>query len=197
MPEEDSRVEPRNDAALVRQCLQGDNTAFDKLVKRYQRQIYAFCYHMLGNYDDAVEAVQDTFVKAYYALDRFRQDANFRYWLFRIASNTCIDVIRTRTRCHVQSVEDAEAVIDGIRDEKLSPEDETVQAEERALLRHAVLGLSERYRLSLVMFHFNGMSIKEISQVLGRPEGTVKSDLHLAREMLRRRLEGIMKDHGL
>lgn len=190
-------MEPHNDAVLIRQCLQGDNTVFDKLVKRYQRQVYTFCYHMLGNYDDAVEAVQDTFVKAYYALDRFRQDADFRCWLFRIASNTCIDVIRTRTRCRVQSIEDVDAVIDEIRDEKLSPEDESVQAEERALLRHAVLGLSEWYRLSLVMFHFNGMSIKEISRALGRPEGTVKSDLHLAREMLRRRLEGIVKDHGL
>lgn len=192
MPGDDLRVESRNDADLVRQCLQGDNMAFDELVKRYQRQLYTFCYHMLGNYDDAVETVQDTLVKAYHALDRFRQDANFRNWLFRIALNTCIDVTRTCKRRRLQSLEDTEAMIDRIQEGKPSPEDEAMQAHQRALLMQAVINLPEHYRLPLVMFHFNGMSIKEISRTLGRPEGTVKSDLHLAREMLRRRLEGVI-----
>jgi len=87
-----------SDAELIRQCLQGDNTAFDALVRAYQRQVYCFCYRMLGSAEESADAAQVSFLKAYNALESFKQDASFLSWILRIASNTCIDRSRARAR---------------------------------------------------------------------------------------------------
>lgn len=186
-------MEP-SDTSLVKQCLQGDNTGFDLLVKRYQRQIYVFCYRMLGDYDEASEAAQGSFVKAYNSLSSFRQDARFLTWLFKIASNTCIGVFRTRTRRREDSLDEIQTEADSLPSDGELPEHEVIRRESGELVQREILHLPEKYRVSLVMFHFNEMSIKEISQALGKPEGTVKSGLHIAREMLRQRLEGVIND---
>lgn len=184
-------MEP-SDADLVQRCLEGDNTGFDLLVRRHQRQINGLCYRMLGDPEEAAEAAQESFVKAYYALERFRQDSKFLTWLFKIASNTCIDLSRARSRRRESLLEEGAVETAGSQANGSSPEQTALRGESSRLVREAVLRLPEKYRAALVMFHFSGMSIKEISGALGRPEGTVKSDLHVAREMLRRKLEGIV-----
>ena len=184
-------MEP-SDADLVQRCLQGDNSGFDLLVKKYQRQVRSLCYRMVGNADDAADAAQESFVKAYHALEKFRRDAEFLTWLFRIANNTCIDLLRKRTKRQADSLDEPAAEINPLPSADASPEQAVLRDETDRLVHEAVLRLPEKYRAALVMFHFNSMSIKEISEALGRPEGTVKSDLHIAREMLRRKLEGVV-----
>jgi RNA polymerase sigma-70 factor, ECF subfamily len=183
-----------SDAELIGQCLQGDNGAFDVLVGRYQRQVYNFCYGMLGNADDASDASQDAFVKTYYALEKFRRDAQFLTWVLRIASNVCIDLYRRRSRHQTASLDDDDQSksIGEIPSRDPAPDDLMQRCEGDRLILDAVARLPERHRSAVVMFHFSGMSIKDISRALGRPEGTVKSDLHIAREMLRRKLEGVV-----
>ncbi len=73
-----------SDAELVQRCLCGDNAGFDDLVKAYQKQVYYFCYRMLGHSDEAADAAQESFLKAYHALDRFKQDASFLTWVLKI-----------------------------------------------------------------------------------------------------------------
>lgn len=85
-----------SDADLIRQCLEGDNLGFDVLVKRYQKRVLGYCYRILGNIDLASDATQESFVKAYYALENFRPDAEVLPWLLRIANNTSIDMMRTK-----------------------------------------------------------------------------------------------------
>ena len=181
-----------SDAELIEQCLQGNNRAFDVLVGRYQRQVYSFCYGMLGNADDASDASQDAFVKTYHALESFRRDAQFLTWMLRIASNVCIDLYRRRTRHQSASLDDEAQGIGEIPSSEPMPDDLLRRCEGDRLILDAVARLPEKHRSAVVMFYFNGMSIKDISQALGRPEGTVKSDLHFAREMLRRKLEGVV-----
>lgn len=181
-----------SDAELVRQCLQGDNAGFDALVKTYQRQVYYFCYRMLGNAEEAADVAQATFIKAYNALESFRQEAQFLSWLLKIASNACIDRTRSRARRPSVALEDMGEERLEFTSETPTPEESALQGESDRLLREAVLGLPEKYRETLVLFHFNGMSIKEISQTLGRPENTIKSDLHIGREKLRQKLEGVV-----
>ena len=181
-------MEP-SDANLVQQCLQGDNEGFDALVKRYQKRVYSFCRRMLGD-DEAADAAQESFVKAYHALDRFRQDAQFLTWLIKIANNTCIDMSRARRRQRADSLDDVEVEASDVPS---NPEKSAIRSDEQQRLWEAVLKLPEKYQTALVMFHFDSKSIKEISSSLGRPEGTVKSDLHVAREMLRRKLEGVLR----
>ena len=181
-----------SDAELVRQCLQGDNAGFDALVKTYQKQVYYFCYRMLGSAEEAEDAAQQSFVKAYHALESFREEAQFLSWLLKIASNTCIDKTRSRKRRPSVALEDMGEERLEFTSDAPTPEESTLQGESDRLVREAVVKLPEKYREALVLFHFNEMSIRQISQLLGRPENTVKSDLHIGREMLRRKLEGIV-----
>jgi RNA polymerase sigma-70 factor (ECF subfamily) len=181
-----------SDADLIQQCLQGDNAGFDLLVKKYQRQVYTFCRGMLGNGEDSSDAAQETFVKAYYALDTFRRDAQFLTWLIRIANNACVDLWRRKSRHQSLSLSDESAELMGIPSDEPAPEHVVLGDERARLVNDAVERLPEKYRGAVVMFHFNAMSIREISEALRRPEGTVKSDLHTAREMLRRKLEGVV-----
>lgn len=184
-------MEP-SDANLVQQCLQGDNRGFDLLVRRYQRQVYSFCYRMLGDADEAADAAQESFVKAYNALESFRLDAKFSTWLFRIANNACIDLSRRRKSRRTVSIDEIAGESSVLASPNAPPEEAVLRGEADKLVRDAVSRLPEKYRTALVMFHFSGMSIKEISEALKRPEGTVKSNLHIAREMLRRKLEGVV-----
>lgn len=178
------------DKELIEQCLSGDNKAFDCLVHRYQRQIYVYCCRMLGNTDEALDAAQDCFIKAYYALQSFRSDSPLLPWLFRIAHNTCVDIARSKSRRSSTSLDEIEEERGSLPAPEPGPEHLAIQSESARSLREAVLRLPERYRAAITLFHFNGLSIREISKALDRPEGTIKSDLHHAREMLRNNMEG-------
>jgi RNA polymerase sigma-70 factor, ECF subfamily len=185
-------LEP-SDADLVRQCLRGDNQGFDCLVKKYECQIAVFCYHTLGNTEAALDAAQETFVKAYRALTSFRQDARFLTWLYRIATNSCIDAARRSARDRVIALPETPSAEHRLSGRCSSAEDIVLGNETSRQLRQAVAGLPVMLRLPLVMFHYCGMSIREISQSLRRSEGTVKSDLHSARDLLRARLRAVLE----
>ena len=176
----------RSDAELIRECLGGDNGSFDCLVKRYQQRVLSLSYRILGDREQAADAAQKTFVKAYYALRGFKHEANFLTWLFKIANNTCFDMARQR-RKHPTDLLD-----ESMESNEASPEDAVMRSERERLIRRAVLDLPVKYRVPLILFHFDAMSIKDISQALEQPEGTVKSILHRAREMLRGTLEGLV-----
>ena len=179
-----------SDTELVRRCLQGDNTGFDELVKNCQRQVYCFCYRMLGSAEESADAAQESFVNAYYALASFRQGAAFLPWILKIASNACIDRFRKRARQRSVALEELADERHIVPSGDPSPEDLVLKSESDQAIREAVLRLPDKNRVALVMFYFNSLSVKEISAALGRPENTVKSDLRIAREMLRRKLEG-------
>lgn len=181
-----------SDADLVQRCLQGDNAGFDLLVKRYQRQVYSLCYRMLGDADEAADAAQESFVKAYSALQGFRQDSSFLTWIFRIAHNASIDASKRRGIRKTDSLDEMMEFSPEFPSDDPSPEESAMEKHEAEFVREAILRVPERYRSALIMFYLNGLSIREISQALGRPEGTVKSDLHNARDILRRRLEGVV-----
>lgn len=178
------------DSELIAQCLRGHNNAFNILVERYQKQIYLYCARILGNPDDASDAVQDCFIKAYYALNSFRSDSPFMPWLFRIARNACIDITRMRSRRNTSSIDEIEEARGSLPSNEPNPEECALKNEADEFVMDAIQRLPERYRTAITLFHVNRLSIREISIAMGRPEGTVKSDLHHAREMLRCSLEG-------
>ena len=180
-----------SDAELVQRCLAGDNAGFDLLVRKYQRQVHGLCYRMLGDADEAADAAQESFIKAYHALESFRQDAQFLTWVTRIARNACLDSVRRRAVRQADSIDDDESGAGSLPSGAPSPEEAALRSDAKRRLDAAILDLPESHRAALVMFHFSGLTISEISRALGRPEGTVKSDLHHARERLRRRLEGV------
>ncbi len=183
----------QTDALLVQRTLGGDTAAYNLLVQRYQRQVYSLAYRMLGNSEDAGDLVQETFIRAFGALASFRQDASFLTWLYKIASNLCIDQMRARRSRGALSLDlELEEGREPVADRSTSPEDVAVRGAVAQVVDKAVMNLPEKYRVVVVMRHLQGMSIEEIADQLKLPSGTVKTHLFRAREMLRERLQPVL-----
>ena len=185
----------QNDAELVKRTLCGETAAYNGLVQRYQRQVYNLAYRMLGNAEDAGDLVQDTFLRAYGALASFRQDASFLTWLYKIASNLCIDQLRSRKSRSALSLEvELEEGREPAADlRQTGPEECAVRDAVQDVVQHAIYNLPEKYRLVVIMRHLQDMSVDEIANALDMPNGTVKTHLFRAREMLRGRLRPVLE----
>lgn len=186
-----------SDLTLVESCRGGDLNAFDILVERHQNRIFNVCYWMLGNRDEAADASQDAFVRAYRSLANFRGDSAFGTWLHRIAVNASIDATQRRKRAPVLY---SDLTPNG-EDEREDPEPDAstqpprdpsllaLREEKRAAVRQALASLPEHYRVVLVLFDIEGYSYEDIGHTLELPLGTVKSRISRARQSLRERLE--------
>jgi len=182
------------DTVLVQRTLKGDTPAYNVLVQRYQRQVYSLAYRMLGNAEDAGDMVQETFLRAYGALSTFRQDASFLTWLYKIASNLCIDRMRARKTLNALSLDaELEEGREPAADRSCSPENVVVRDAVSEIVHKEVMHLPARYRVVVVMRHLQQMSIEEIAEQLNLPSGTVKTHLFRAREMLRERLRPVLE----
>ena len=175
-----------DEEVLVSQAKAGDQAAFEAIVQRYERQIYAFTYRMMGNPDDAFDLTQECFVKAYRNLAKTNTELNISAWLHRIASNACLDVLRRRKRIrwlpwdtskHEQMLEPRA----GEEPERVTLSQETSTDVQRILTR-----MSERNRLALILREYEGLSTREIGDVMNISRSAVKSVLFRAREEFRR-----------
>lgn len=165
--------------ALVVAAQAGDRTAFAGLVHRHQRRAYAVARSIVLSHDDAEDAVQEGFLHAFRALERFRPEQAFGAWLHRIVANAALDIARRR------KVRDADELPETLS----SPHRDPAEADElRMRLVQAMSTLGERQRSVIVLHDVEGYKHAEIGALLGIPEGTARSDLHHARAHLRRLL---------
>ncbi len=165
--------------ALVHAAQRGDSTAFAGLVRRHQRRAYAVARSIVLSHDDAEDAVQEGFLHAFRALERFRPEQAFGAWLHRIVANAALDIARRR------KVRDADELPETLS----SPHRDPAEAEElRTRLARALETLGDRQRSVIVLHDVEGYKHAEIGALLGIPEGTARSDLHHARSHLRRLL---------
>jgi RNA polymerase sigma-70 factor (ECF subfamily) len=179
----DDRVVPSADVleerALVVAAQAGDRTAFAGLVHRHQRRAYAVARAIVLSHDDAEDAVQEGFLHAFRAMERFRPEQAFGAWLHRIVANAALDIARRR------KVRDADELPETLS----SPHRDPAEADELRLRLNAALStLGERQRAVIVLHDVEGYKHAEIGTLLGIPEGTARSDLHHARAHLRRQL---------
>jgi RNA polymerase sigma-70 factor, ECF subfamily len=163
------------DAALVRRCLDGDTAAFEALVLHYQRMAFTVALRMLGDYEDARDATQNTFIKVFEKLGTYEPQRRFFSWMYRILLNECLNARRARR---------SSEQIDPDRAEDAHLEDGVEGAERRRDVRAAILTLPVHYREVIVLRHFAAMSYDEMSAALGVPAKTIKSRLHTARHQL-------------
>lgn len=178
-----------NDATLVQRHLAGDRTAFDEIVNRYERRVWAICLRMTGDPEDARDASQDAFITAFRSLGSFRGEAQLSTWLHRVAVNASLDVIRRRTRRRTEPLEEA-----GERpSDAPGPDEEAVRAHRAAEVHRALAHLAPDHRAVVVLHDLQGLQYPEVAEVLDVPVGTVKSRLHRARMELARLL-GHLKD---
>jgi RNA polymerase sigma-70 factor (ECF subfamily) len=170
-------TEPDEDLVSVARCLRGDSAAFESIVRRYERVLFSVARRMLGNYEDALDATQNAFVRAYEGLDTYDPNRRFFSWIYRIAVNECLNARRAR-RSGDPLPEDMEVQAGA------SPFDDVLNAERSGVIDSALVQLSEEHRLVVVLRHFAELSYSEISEAIGVPEKTVKSRLFEARHRL-------------
>ncbi len=189
---------------LVALARSGEVPAFEALVAEYEGRIYNMSYRMLGNAEDARDAAQDTFLKAYSSLDRFRGDSSFSTWLYRIAKNACLDMLRKRGRGTVYSLDEPLGTEDGEMERQLpgdlpDPEDAALDSEIREAVADAIAGLPPHHRAIIVLRDIEELTYEEIAEVLEVELGTVKSRLYRARAALSRSLAALelFRDRGV
>ncbi|MFQ6133596.1 MAG: sigma-70 family RNA polymerase sigma factor [Armatimonadota bacterium] len=189
----------RQDVALVERAKQGDVGAFERLAARYQDRIFSYLCRMCGDPSEAEDLCQEVFVRAFVSIGRFRGAATFQSWLYRIATNMCVDALRRRRRAEGPPVSLDEPSPGGTRElaRELAggdtPHDTAEVRELQDEVARAIQSLSEKLRPVVIMFDIQGLSYGEIAEALDCPLGTVKSRLFNARMQLRERLAKYVK----
>jgi len=185
-----ARVTSVNEAALVLRAKNGDRNAFSELVCIHARGVMNVVYRLCGNAQIAEDAAQETFLQAWLHLASYRPQSSLRNWLYRIAVNAALDILRKEKRILPHALEDLP-----LKDPQPGPEEFSAREERRALVKEAVLALPDACRAVLVLREYEGLSYHEIADTLDIPVGTVMSRLNYARRLLRSRLEPMVSLH--
>lgn len=172
---------------IIRSVLRGNVNDFEKLVTAYEKNVYNIALRMVGDPDDAADMTQETFIKAYRALSSFRGDSKFSSWLYRIASNVCLDFLRSRSRhpqVSLSTVDEDDRATFELPDMRQNPEEQLMKKLGMEAVRRGLEQLPEQQRQILVLRELGGLSYAELAQTLGLEEGTVKSRIFRARKRL-------------
>ena len=172
----------------VESARQGDQAAFEQLVRAYEKRVFALALRMCGNPEDAAEAAQEAFLAVWQGLRSFRGEASFSTWLYRLASNACVDLLRREGRHRSAagpSLDDEKLNLD-TADPAPTPQEAAERAELRQQIEAGLQQLSLEYRQVLVLREMHQLSYEEIGQTLNLDPGTVKSRISRGRKRLRK-----------
>jgi RNA polymerase sigma-70 factor, ECF subfamily len=176
----------------ILQVLKGDQDAFGEIVELYKDKVFQISYRMLGNRHEAEDIAQEAFIRAFININSFNIDLKFSTWLFRIATNLCIDRIRKKKPDYYLDAEvagtDGLTMYSQIPSKTDMPEKEVESLELEETIQREILKLPEKYRSVIVLKYIEDLSLIEISEILNLPIGTVKTRIHRGREALRKQL---------
>lgn len=182
----------QTEASAVARARSGDGDAFRVLVERHSRSVFRLAFRLTGNEQDAEDVVQETFLRAFKQLDRYDGRAAFATWIYRIASNYALDLLRARKRIDHQKDPDAPSVFDNLQAGGMAADRLVYSNQVQSRLRSAMDELSEQERTAFVLRHFEGLSIEEIGETLGVGESATKNSIFRAVRKLRRSLEPVL-----
>lgn len=175
------------DYMLVERAKFGDQQAYAELMGRYRDAIYFMLLKMVNNASDAEDLTIEAFGKAFKSIHQYAPNFAFSTWLFKIATNNCIDFIRKRRSDHIsldQAEDDQDRMSSSVQSSTLDPEESMIRNQKANLLRSVVTKLKPRYRRLVELRYFNEFSYEEIAEEMDLPIGTVKAQLFRARELL-------------
>ena len=182
----------RTDEELVASATAGDLEAFNQLVSRWERPIFALAFRTLGREEEARDVVQEAFLRAYRGLRAFKGEAKFSSWLYRITLNLCRDWMRKQRRTPVVAVPDGVDPLE-MADREAAPtesvEDLVARREMSQAVARAMAELPDEQRTAILLKEYHGLTFQEIAEMLGCPLSTVKTRLYQGLSVLRRRLE--------
>jgi RNA polymerase sigma-70 factor (ECF subfamily) len=192
----DSREE---DSRIIQRALAGDEAAFRDLMEKYNDAIYNFIFRMVHDRQQVEDLTQEAFIKAFASLKSFNEEYAFSTWLYKIATNNCIDYIRKR-KLQMYSIDkpiesrDSEFVFE-LPDDSYEADREIISDQRTRLLRKAIDELPEKYRRVIHLRHTEERSYEEIAKMLRLPIGTVKAHIFRARELLARQLKHQIRNY--
>jgi RNA polymerase sigma-70 factor (ECF subfamily) len=184
-----------SDHALIEATKQGDEAAFAEIVDRYRNSITNYLYRFLNDYEEAVDLAQETFVRVYFAIDRYHTQFAFSTYIYRIATNLAISEIRRRKRRRLLSLtglfqsEADEAVEFQPPDQKPLADTVLVDEERDRTIARAIAALPEKYRVPILLRDIEGLSYDEVADIMGLGLGTTKSRISRARALLKEKLQ--------
>jgi len=188
--------EADEDLAVVRKIQDGDVDAFDSLILKYRERVYSVIYNLTSNREDASDLTQETFIKAFQSINRFKGKSSFFTWLYRIALNTSLTYLRKNKLRRFFSFEKmvdedhSEGFIENMTADSDSDK-AALMSELQEKLNDAFQKLSVKHRTVITLFEIDGLSHKEIAEIVGASVGTVRSRLHYAKQFL----QGELKDY--
>ena len=184
-----------SDHALIEATRNGDEAAFAEIVSRYRNQITNYLYRFLNDYEEAVDLAQETFVRVYFALDRYHTNFAFSTYIYRIATNLAISEIRRRKRRRLLSLTglfqgegDSEVEFQPT-DHRILPDAELVEDERSKVIGRAIAALPEKYRVPVILRDIEGKSYDEVAEIMELGLGTTKSRISRGRGLLKEKLQ--------
>jgi RNA polymerase sigma-70 factor (ECF subfamily) len=192
------------DQEVVARAREAREAAFRELIGRYERPVFSLIYRLVRDRERAEDLSQETFIKVLNALDRYDPSYKFSSWIFKIAHNTALDLLRKKEpdtlslegSPHASTAAEAEASTVAVASDAPSPEDYTAQKELSGVLEAAIALLRPEYRTAIVLCHLEGRAYEEIAEIMAVPLGTVKTYIHRARHELRGHLGHLRPETG-
>ena len=185
-----------DDSLLIREAQMGNTSAFEELVRQYDRAVLRLAVHLTGSQEDGQDIYQEAFLRAYINLGSFRFECSFYTWIYRIVTNLCLDHLRRRSSrardltTTISPDGEEEQVLDRVPDQRAgaSPERSYISRELRACIMRAMERLSPRERVVFELKHYHGLRLRTVAGILNTSEGTIKNTLFRATHKLRNQL---------
>jgi RNA polymerase sigma-70 factor, ECF subfamily len=191
------KIDPQ-EHSLIERCKKGEFPAFRELMERYQSRIYSVCYGIMRNREDALDVVQDVFIKIYKSIDQFKGESGLYVWMYRIAVNKSLDLYRKKKRkamIYEKASNDARTF--NTQFEKQTPQEETLAIELKEKVAEAIAQLPEKQKGIIILREIEGLSYQEISRIMYCSVGTVMSRLFYARKKLAKYLTKYVHKKGI
>ncbi len=174
---------PIEQAVLIQRFKNGEITAFDEIVRKYQKQVYNIAYGYIGNYEDAYDISQEVFIKVYKSLGKLKDNSAFGYWLKRVTLNACTDYVRRRG--NETAMEDLSYLSNHYHSDNGTSDKLTESGELGKMISKAIQRLPKKQQKVFVLRHYEGLALKDIAETLNCSLGTVKAHLFRATRRLR------------
>ncbi len=192
--DENAAVEGVSDHTLIEQTKKGDEAAFAEIVSRYRNPLTNYLFRMLNDYEEAVDLAQETFVRVYFAIERYHTDYAFSTYIYRIATNLAISEIRRRKRRRLMSLTgffqyEGEESDFHPPDKKPLPDADMLEDEQKTVIAKAIATLPDKYRAPIVLRDIEGRTYEEIAVIMQLGLGTTKSRISRARGLLKEKLK--------
>ncbi len=174
------------DEELIKLVLSGENEAFAVLVQRYEKQVFSLAYRLCANYDEAADLAQEAFIQVYSVLVKYEIDRPFFPWLYRVAYNTCINVLRKKPP-NITNLEDFTAVLSQPEDDTI-PEVSYDRQETKAFIEKSIADLPEKYKEPVILRYLENLSYQQIADRMDVPVSTIETRLYRGRLLLQEKL---------